>query len=233
MALTAVGLLLGPLAGIASAHVSVVSPGATQGGYTKVTFRVPTESDTPTTKVEVAMPTDTPIASVRVQPKEGWSYQVITAAPATSLAGDDGAVTEIVSRVVWTATGDGIKPGEFDEFDISAGPLPDTDQVVFKVLQTYGGGDVVSWIEEPVAGAEEPEHPAPVLALAPAGADDTHMGTAMAAETAADGTTSNSAAAQATSTGTATTLAIIGVVLALIAVAGAAYAITRGRRTVG
>ncbi len=44
-------------AGIASAHVSVVAPGAAQGGYSVLTFRVPTESDTAsTTKLTVALP---------------------------------------------------------------------------------------------------------------------------------------------------------------------------------
>jgi uncharacterized protein YcnI len=233
VSLSVAALLLGPLAGMASAHVAVISPGATQGGYTKVTFRVPTESDTPTTKVEVAMPIDTPIASVRVQPKDGWSYEVVTAAPAAPLSGDDGALTEIVSRVVWTATGDGIKPGEFDEFDISAGPLPETDQVVFKVLQSYGDGDVVSWIEEPVPGAEEPEHPAPVLALAAAAEGDTHMDAAMAAAATGDVPAATTTAAPPDSAGAATTLAIIAVVLGVIAVAGAAYAVTRGRPRVG
>lgn len=223
-------LLLGPLAGIASAHVTVISPGATQGGYTKVTFRVPTESDSPTTKVEVAMPTDTPIASVRVQPHDGWSYEVTTAAPETPLSDDDGPITEIVTRVVWTATGDGIKPGEFDEFNISAGPLPDADQVVFKVLQTYGDGEVVSWIEESVPGAEEPEHPAPVLALAPATGDE--MGTTSAADaTTGEVPTATDVAAPVVSDSTPTTLAVIGLVLAVVAVIGAGYAVLRTRRT--
>ena len=39
--------------------------------------------------------------------------------------------------------------------------------MVFKALQTYSDGNVVRWIEEPVDGGEEPEHPAPVLAAEP------------------------------------------------------------------
>ncbi len=46
----------------ASAHVTVQGPGATQGGFTKLTFRVPTEKDVATTKIEIAFPVDTPIA---------------------------------------------------------------------------------------------------------------------------------------------------------------------------
>jgi periplasmic copper chaperone A len=41
------------------------------------------------------------------------------------------------------------------------GVLSAVDRIVFKALQTYSDGDVVRWIEEPVAGEPEPDHPAP------------------------------------------------------------------------
>ena len=48
----------------ADAHVTVNPNTATPGGYTKVTFRVPNETDNAdTTKLEVAFPADQPIAS--------------------------------------------------------------------------------------------------------------------------------------------------------------------------
>lgn len=114
------------------AHVDVSAPDATAGGYAKLTFRLAAEKDVATTEVEIVMPIDTPIASVLVQPHAGWTYRVTTAAPAKPLSDGDGPVTQIVSRIVFTATADGIKPGEFDEFDVSAGRLPETEQVVFK-----------------------------------------------------------------------------------------------------
>ena len=78
-------------------------------------------------------------------------------------------ITDVVTRIVWTAAaGNGIKPGEFDEFEVSAGPLPDVETLTFKALQTYADGEVVRWIEEPAAGGHEPEHPAPVLHVAKA-----------------------------------------------------------------
>ena len=165
--LLAATLLTVPLATGAAAHVTVQATGeAVPGGFTKLTFRTPTERDVPTTKLEVAFPADTPIPFVSVKPRPGWTYRVTKAAPATPLEAFGEPVTEVVTRIVWTATGEGIKPGEFDEFEVSAGPLPDTDRLVFKALQTYRGGEVVRWIEEPVPGGEEPEHPAPVLRLA-------------------------------------------------------------------
>lgn len=160
------------LAGPASAHVTVNPNTATKGAYTKVSFRVPTESDTAsTTKLQVNLPTDTPIASVSLKPLPGWTAQTVTSKLATPVKTDDGELTEAVSQITWTAAkGSEIKPGQFQEFDVSLGPLPDTDQVVFKALQTYSDGTIVRWIDEPDPSGAEPEHPAPVLNLTAQGA---------------------------------------------------------------
>jgi hypothetical protein len=51
-------------------------------------------------------------------------------------------------------------------FSVLAGTLPsNTNQLVFKALQTYSDGTVVSWIEPTVKGAPAPEHPTPILKL--------------------------------------------------------------------
>jgi uncharacterized protein YcnI len=164
----ALALLLALLAGPAAAHVTVQAPGAQPGGFTKLTFRTPTERDVPTTQLEIAFPEDHPIARVSVKPHPGWMYQVTKAAPAEPFEVFGEPVEEVVTRITWTADpGNGIGPGEFDEFEVSAGPLPEAERLVFKALQTYDDGEVVRWIEEPVEGGERPEHPAPVLELAP------------------------------------------------------------------
>jgi uncharacterized protein YcnI len=196
----------------AAAHVSVSSTDATQGGYAKVTFRVPNEKDTATTvKVEVVLPADQPIVSVSVKPLTGWTATTETTKLATPVKNDDGEeVTEAVSKITWTATGGAaIQAGQFQEFDVSMGPLPKTDQVVFKALQTYSDGDIVRWIEVAAAGAAEPEHPAPTLKLAKAGGD-----TVEAANTT---NTSNTAATDTSSSGSGagTALGIVGIVLGL------------------
>jgi periplasmic copper chaperone A len=154
----------------ASAHVTVSSASAVQGGYAKVTFRVPNEKSTAgTAKVEVFLPTDQPIASVSIKPVAGWTVATENAKLPTPIKTDDGELTEAVSKITWTAAGDAvIQAGQFQEFDLSLGPLPKVDQLVFKALQTYTDGDVVRWIEVP-SGNAEPEHPAPVLKLAKAG----------------------------------------------------------------
>src|SRR5262249_9066381 len=119
-----------------------------------------------TTKLEVVLPEGQPIASVSVRPLNGWTANPEKTKLATPLKTDDGEVTEAITKITWTAdAASAIKPGQFQEFDVSLGPLPKVNQLVFKALQTYSDGEIVRWIEEPSGGAE-PEHPAPVLKLA-------------------------------------------------------------------
>jgi periplasmic copper chaperone A len=155
-------------AGPAAAHVTVNPREAVQGGFTKLAFRVPNEKDTANTvKLEVVIPTQAPIAHLSVKPVPGWTATVDKTKLATPIKTDDGEVTEAISKITWTSTGadSAIKAGQFLEFEVSAGPLPEVDQIVFKALQTYSDGDVMRWIEEPAADGKEPEHPAPVLKL--------------------------------------------------------------------
>lgn len=145
--------------GIASAHVSVNAPGAVQGGYDVLTFRVPTESETAgTTGLTVQLPG---LRSARTEPLPGWQA-VVTTDPTSNLA----------TEVTWTADpGVQVGPGQFSEFRISAGPLPEADTVEFPTSQTYSDGTVVHWDQRPGDDGAEPEHPAPVLALAPSSGD--------------------------------------------------------------
>jgi len=151
---------------VAAAHVSVHADEAVQGGTTEIAFRVPNESDTASTvSVRLQLPADTPIAEVAVLPVAGWRYEVTRSTPPDPVpAGHGREVSEVVSEIAWHADV-AVKPGEYQVFRIAAGPLPRTDQLVFKVVQTYDDGLVQRWIDEPVPGEPEPEHPAPVLAL--------------------------------------------------------------------
>lgn len=166
-------VLLAAGAGVASAHVTVSAPEARAGGSDAViSFRVPDESESArTVGLKLRLPTDTPIASVLVQPKPGWTVAVSSSKLATPITTDDGQVTEAVSEIDWkvSAGSQGIAPGQFDEFTFIAGQLPDAKSLTFKAVQSYSDGSTVSWIEEPAPGSTaEPEHPAPVLTL-PAG----------------------------------------------------------------
>jgi periplasmic copper chaperone A len=166
----------------AAAHVTVNPEEALSGGYAKLAFRVPNERDNAgTTRLEIVFPAEHPIASVRVKPHAGWTVNVTKAKLATPVSsGHGGTASEAVSKIVWE--GGIIKPGEFDEFEVSVGPLPeDVDALTFKALQTYANGEIVRWIEEPGPGGAEPEHPAPVLKLVATG----DVGPATAGEDAA------------------------------------------------
>ena len=157
-------------AAAASAHVTVDAPGATRGGGDQIiNFRVPTESDTAsTTELKVQLPTDTPIASVLVQPLNGWSFTETTVKLAKPIVTDDGDITEAVSEIDWKAddASAAIKPEQFQQFTIIAGQLPDTDSLTFKAIQTYSDNTVVSWTDVEAPGSTaDLDHPAPVLEL--------------------------------------------------------------------
>lgn len=143
--LAAAAALLVALASPAAAHVTVQPPEVAAGGYAKLTFRVPNErDDAATTKLEVELPAG--IDGARLKPVPGWTGTL------------DG------TTITWT--GGRIEPGQFQEFDISVGPLPEgAGTLEFPAVQTYEGGEEVAWIESATEGGEEPERPAPVLTL--------------------------------------------------------------------
>lgn len=190
-------------ASAAEAHVTVNPNSVSQGGYTKVSFRVPNEeANASTTALEVDIPVDHPIASVSVRPVPGWTATTTTTQLATPIKTGDGEVTAAVSKIVWT--GGKIDPGQFQEFDVSLGPLPkDTDQIVFKALQTYSDGNVVRWIDLQQPGQPAPDHPAPVLHLTPAAANGSTTGTTGA--TGSGSTTAPAGSTATTPTGAPTT----------------------------
>ncbi|MET8356240.1 YcnI family protein [Micromonospora sp. NPDC005171] len=172
LAFTAAATAVLGFAGPASAHVTVNPKEATQGGYARVAFRVPNESDSASTvKLEVVLPENAPVGSVSTMPVPGWTVATEKRKVDPPIEVHGSQLTEAVSKITWTASGDaGVKPGQFQEFPVSLGPLPQVDSMVFKTLQTYSDGNISRWIDEPAPGAEEPEHPAPVLTLAAAAA---------------------------------------------------------------
>jgi uncharacterized protein len=156
------------LASDAGAHVTVIAPGATSGGSDQtITFRVPVEKQSATVGLTVALPTDTPIASVLVDPIPGWSHTQKTVKLAKPIVTDDGNITTAVSEITWTATaGHGLEPGEYGSFTILAGQLPDVSSLTFRALQRYADGSVVRWNEVAAPGSkDEPNNPAPELDL--------------------------------------------------------------------
>ncbi|MGW4744248.1 YcnI family copper-binding membrane protein [Streptomyces sp. NPDC004290] len=224
------------LSGTAFAHVSVQPQGeAAKGGYATVNIKVPNERDNASTvKLEVNFPLDHPLASVMPQPIPGWKAEVTKSKLSKPLELHGKKINEAVSKVTWTADGSKIGPGQFQQFPLSLGQLPeDADELVLKAIQTYDNKEVVRWIEEQKDGAEEPENPAPVLKLSAASAD--HHGAAPSASATTDEKAGHDDKAgdheeAAAATSTDTTARVLGVVGILVGVAGVAFGVLAGRR---
>jgi uncharacterized protein YcnI len=153
------------LAGPAFAHVVITPSSAPAGSAAELTFRVPNEeTKAATVELQVKIPTDHPIAQLLVKPVPGWTASVTTVTLAKPITTDDGTFDSAVSEVTWT--GGKILAGQFQDFSVSADPLPSgISQLVFKAVQTYSNGDVVRWIDLTQPGEPAPEHPAPTLTL--------------------------------------------------------------------
>ncbi|WP_199440637.1 YcnI family copper-binding membrane protein [Umezawaea beigongshangensis] len=227
-------------AGTASAHVTASTPkDAVKGGYSKITLRVPNERpNAGTVKLEITLPAEHPLASVSTKPVPGWKGEVVKAALDTPITSHGTEITEAARTITWTADpGTRIEPGQFNEFDISVGPLPEnTDSLLLVATQTYDNGEVVAWDAPPPAeGAEEPEHPAPVVNLVDAAEGDDHHGTA--ANTASTGTASTEQDSHAeSSTGEDTTaryLAGAGLAVGALGLGVGVGAVLRSRRSGG
>lgn len=153
-ALTAI-LMLGSwlAAATAGAHVHVDADHPVRGDYALVTFQVPNESEkgSSTTKVTIALPN---VSSASTDVMAGWTAAL-----------DRDAGTGAYRSVTFTAAPNaGIGVGQFELFAISI-KLPDTDTATFPVVQTYADGTVVNWDQPPLPSGEEPDYPAPMLAL--------------------------------------------------------------------
>ncbi|WP_369251972.1 YcnI family copper-binding membrane protein [Geodermatophilus amargosae] len=209
----------------ASAHVTVSSADATAGGYGKLTFRVPNESDTASTvSLRISIPEEEAMASLRAQPVPGWTITTTSARLDEPMDSHGQEITSYVSVVEFRAeAGGGIAPGQFQEFALSGGPFPDAETLSFPAVQTYSDGTESAWIEPTVDGQEEPENPAPTLSLTST-ADATATDTAASSDAHGhDGPVSNEPAG----------LALFLAILALaVGIAGVVLGYRAGRRTV-
>lgn len=161
----AAGLTLLPVA--AQAHVRVFADNHTSGAYSALTFRVPNESDQASTvKVAVELPQDTPFLYVSTKPVDGWTAAVTEATLPEPVDASGTSITKAARTVTWTADRDAaVKPGQYQEFAISVGPLPAAGTVMLPATQTYSDGKVVQWNQPETPGGAEPESPAPALVV--------------------------------------------------------------------
>lgn len=198
----------------AFAHVTVNGDEVTAGSWTKITFRVPVESDTAsTTALQISLPTDTPIPSISAQQVPGWSVQVSKVTLDPPVEQGQFILDEAVNEITWTADdGIGLLPGHFGEFALSIGPVPDVESLTFPAAQTYSDGEVVMWEET----GSDAAYPAPVLAIHSAAAVDDPT----------DHISSDNSSVAA-----AQTLGAIGLALGAVAVVLALVALRRANKT--
>jgi uncharacterized protein YcnI len=223
----AVGVALaGAIGSAASAHVTIDTLGDVEaGGFSKLGFSVPNErDDSGTVELTVQMPADQPLVFVSVQPKTGWEVETTMRALDEPVEAFGSSFDEVVDTVTWTASeGTVIGPGQFEEFWVSAGPMPTgVDTLEFPALQTYEDGEVVRWIEPTPPGGEEPEHPAPAVAL-------------VAATEAATDAEATSTSGEDDDSDSSTTLSVIALVVGALGliVGGVALVTSRKRAPAG
>ena len=142
-------LLMFGAAGAAHAHVIVQPAEVPQGSFQVFTMRVPTEKESATVEVRLAIPDGVTIS--RFEPKPDWTYEI-----------ERNADGKIVS-VTWKAEGPGLSATEFAEFRMQGRVANDATELVWKAYQTYADGEVVEWI-----GAPDADRPASVTRVTPA-----------------------------------------------------------------
>ena len=215
------------------AHVTIDPPSAPKGGSdVELGFRVPNEeAKANTTKVEIVLPSNPPILNALAQSVPGWTAAVVTTHLPKPIHTDDGDVSDVVTQITWTAdnAGSGIKAGDFQRFDILVGTLPSTgDKIVFKALQTYSNGDVVSWIDPVTPDGPPADHPTPILDLTAPTTETTTPAAGATAPTPA----STTGLAKKSQVDSARTLGVVGVIVGVLGLlAGGAALASRRKAT--
>ena len=176
--------------GAASAHVTVTPDATEEGGFTQLTFRVPSESKTATTtKIKVDLPTATPFTSVRIKPFPGWTAEIARGTLPQPVTAEGVTITEAPLSVTWTANDaeSQLSADPYQTFSLSVGRLPKSGTtVLLPAAQTYSDGSVRNWDDPAVEGQDEPQDPAPsFVTTAPETGQQGHADT-VAAETAVE-----------------------------------------------
>ena len=172
-ALAAIGLIA-LVPAMASAHVVVDGDGATQGGFAKLTFSVPNESDTAdTTKVEVKLPTRHTVrvrlgaAGARLDRRDDEDRSSPSPSPRTAPRSPRRSAR---SRGAAARS----PPASSRSSRSRPARCPRWTSCRSRRSRPTATARRSAWIEETPASGEEPEHPAPTLQLAPASEDGEH-----------------------------------------------------------
>lgn len=169
------------LPGAAIAHVSVAPEEAPSEGYAMLSFTVPHGCEAAATNsVSIKMPDQVISATPGVV--AGWSIKAKEGKLPEPAEQHGETITEGVRQVTWT--GGPLPDGQLQQFPLSVAFSGNEGEAAeFKVIQGCVNGAETAWIQSTPASGEEPEHPAPAVAL---GAAEDHHG-ADAGEEGEDG----------------------------------------------
>jgi uncharacterized protein YcnI len=185
--------------GIASAHVTVAPKTSTTGAWETYTLKVPVEKDVPTTKVTVKVPSGLEIESY--QPVPGWNY--------TTEKDSSGKV----KTFTFVATGQGILPGQFQQFVFVAKNPDQATKAAWDAYQYYKDGSVVEW-----SGDEKAKTPHSITDIVKATAAGHHDMQNMNMTANEKTTAAETTKATDSSSSLPTILSVIAVILSLVAV---------------
>jgi uncharacterized protein YcnI len=124
-------LIFGLFSNMASAHVSVIPKSSTTGAWETYTVKVPVEKEVATTKFTLKMPAGIDFQSY--QPVQGWNF--------SSQKGSD----EKVTTITFESTGEGILPGQFQQFVFVAKNPENAQKAAWDAYQYYKDGSIVEW----------------------------------------------------------------------------------------
>lgn len=219
----------------AGAHISGDKGEVPAGAYTQVTFTVPHGcEDEPTTTLAIQIPEA--ILNAAPQVVAGWDVETTITAldePVETAHGEP--QTERVSEITWTAQPGNELPSPFRQVFTVGFKAPDTpgEDLVFPIVQSCPTAET-AWIEVPVEGEEEPEHPAVVVAVGEAEGDG-HGGGDAEEATEENGDAEETATTEAASSdadsddGSSDGMAIAGVVMGGLGLAAGGVALVKGR----
>jgi len=181
-------------ASIASAHVTVTPNTSTTGAWETYTLKVPVEKNVATTKVTVKVPTGVEIESY--QPVQGWNYSTVKDSSGK------------VKTFTYKSTGQGILPGQFQQFIFVAKNPDKAEKAAWDAYQYYRDGSIVEW-----TGNEGADTPHSITDIVTATTTDQHA-------TPAPSTTEKpKTTAAATPAKTNNTLPIVAIALSAVALA--------------
>lgn len=128
--------------GTAFAHAEFDPATAEAGAPATLTLGVPNERTAASTiKVELQLPLECAKCVITPLSASGWTGKFEN------------------SVITWS--GGKISGTDRVTFSFKVDALPGEGKLIFKALQTYDNGEVVRWVEPPLADGSEPQYPAP------------------------------------------------------------------------